>query len=154
MKKADFSNVLKHINRVNIICLVISLSALLAGLAPYLFIRTSSTYLSSFINQFFDFERIPLNKEGLLYSLITSFLSDFCWAFSMPFAIFALTAQKYSKAFYVFITPIVGGILELFQLFGIIDGTGDIIDILIYFVASALGYTIIEKVLKKPQKKA
>ena len=47
--------------------------------------------------------------------------------------------------FYMLNMPIIGGLLELFQFLGIVDGVGDIIDVIIYFIASFLGYIILER---------
>lgn len=138
-------------NKACIICFFISFFALIVGLIPYLSIRTSSTHISSFLSLFFDFKKIPLNQNGLLYSLITSFFSDFCWDFAMPFSLFAFTRGKFSKYFYMLSTPIIGSALELLQFFGIIDGVGDIFDSLIYFTSSFLGYIIIERGILKWQ---
>lgn len=128
-----------------IICLTICVVALALGLMPYLVIRTSSTYVSSFIGIFFHFEKIELDTNGWLYVLLTSYFSDFCWAFAMPFSLYALTNGCYSKYYYILCMPIIGSALEFCQFLGIIDGVGDIIDAIIYFIASFLGYIIIER---------
>lgn len=126
------------------ICLFISFITLVIGLIPYLFIRTSHTYISIFLDFFFNFKTIALDEESLFYALTTSYFSDFCWAFAMPFLLFAVTNGKFSKCFYILGTPIIGSILEFFQLFDILDGVGDIIDAIIYFLASFLGYMFIK----------
>lgn len=69
----------------------------------------------------------------------------------MPFSLFAFTNGKFSKYFYIFSTPIIGSTLEFFQFLGVINGVGDIIDALIYFSASFLGYIIIERGILKWQ---
>ena len=63
----------------------------------------------------------------------------------MPFFLFVFTRGRLSKYFYMLNMPIIGGLLELFQFLGIVDGVGDIIDAIIYFIASFLGYTILER---------
>ena len=140
-----FLTKIKQIDKTNLLCLLICFAVLAIGLMPYLFIRTSSTYISSFLGMFFDFQQISLDENSLLYMLLTSFFSDFCWAFSMPFALFAFTSGRFSKYFYILTMPIIGSVFELFQFFGVIDGVGDIIDAFIYFSASFLGYTTIER---------
>jgi hypothetical protein len=145
MKKLPALTKLKQIDRTVAICSAVCIIALAIGLMPYLFVRTSSTHVASFLELFFDFRQVSLNKNGLLYSLITSFFSDFCWAFAMPFFLFAFTKGRASGYFYIFLTPIIGSILELFQFFGVIDGVGDIIDAIIYFSASFLGYIILKR---------
>lgn len=145
MKKFSLITKIKQIDRAMVICSVVCFAALAIGLMPYLFIRTSSTYVTSFLGLFFEFRQIPLDKNGLLYPLITSFFSDFCWAFAMPFFLFVFTRGRLSKYFYMLNMPIIGGLLELFQFLGIVDGVGDIIDVIIYFIASFLGYIILER---------
>jgi hypothetical protein len=145
MKNASLLEKSKKIDKTKVICIAICFVVLAVGLMPYLFIRTSSTYISSFLGMFFHFQRISLGENGLLYILLTSFFSDFCWAFAMPFALFAFTNGRFSKYFYILTMPIIGSVFELFQFFGVIDGVGDIIDAFIYFSASFLGYIIIER---------
>lgn len=131
--------------KAEIWCLIICFFALLAGLLPYLFVRTSSTHISNFFDIFIHIEKIGLDKNGLLYKFLTSWFSDFCWAFAMPFFLVAVTKGRLSKWFYILGVPFVGSILELFQFLGVMDGVGDIIDAVIYFLASFLGYIIIER---------
>lgn len=155
MKKIDL---ISRINKVTVICFFVCFVALAIGLFPYLFIRTSSTHISSFLDIFFDFKKIPLVENGWFYSLMTSYFSDFWWALAMPFMLFGFTNGRLSKYFYVLSTPAVGGILEYFQHLGLIDGVGDVLDTLIYFFASVLGYIIIErgilKCLTNPRKRS
>lgn len=94
---------------------------------------------------FFHFEKITLDEDGLLYILITSFFSDFCWAFAMPFALFAFTDGNYSKKFYILCMPIIGTVLEFLQFLGVFSGVGDWFDAIIYFIASFMGYITIER---------
>lgn len=131
--------------KVKCACFLVSLAVLAIGLLPYLFVRTSSTHISSFLGMFFCFKRISLEDNRLIYSLLTSFFSDFCWAFAMPLQLFAFTNGKFSKCFYVFITPAIGGMFEIFQFLGLVNGVGDIIDALIYFIASFLGWLTVER---------
>ena len=148
MKLQSIFTKIKQIEKAKIICLAIHLGTLFLGLLPYLFIRTSSSYISSFIGRFFYFTQIPLDKNSVFYIVMTSFFSDFCWAFEMPFALFVFTNGSHSKFFYILCMPIMGSILELCQYFKLLDGVGDIIDCLIYFAASFLGYSIIERIMK------
>ena len=139
--------------KIALICLAISVVCLAFGLLPYLFVRTSGTYISLFFDLFFDFEKIPLNKNGFFYQVITQFFSDCCWAFAMPFFLFAFTGGRLPKKFYFLTMPIIGSVLEVFQFLGIIDGVGDVIDVLIYFIGSILGFIVIERGLLKCQTK-
>ena len=63
---------IKQIEKAKIICLAIHLGTLFLGLLPYLFIRTSSSYISSFIGRFFYFTQIPLDKNSVFFNAFAS----------------------------------------------------------------------------------
>ena len=144
----EIKSLFKKIKRVDTatkLCLAICFGMLALGLLPYLFIRTSDTHISAFLGKFIPLRQLPLDENGLFYRIMTSFFSDFCWAFSMPFALYAFTQGRLSKSVYTLGIPIIGSAFEFLQYIGVLDGVGDIIDCVLYFVASFLGYLIIER---------
>jgi hypothetical protein len=126
---------------------------LICGLLIYM-TKAESTYLSSFLSGF----RSLLPTIEYPY-IIRSFACDFLWTYSMFFC-FRLTLGdklkgKHSQVV-IALTAVVAIVIETIQLFKIIPGTFDPMDILIELIAIAVAFfisTIIERRFKNYEEK-
>lgn len=116
-----------------------SASALLTGGILYVLFR-NNTYISQFVERFVEInwlhEQLYTKKIGFL----KYYLPDFLWAFALCFALIAIFDKK---TFICAATSFVYGLLwEFLQYMDIIDGTGDIYDIIMYLTASVTAVMI------------
>ena len=127
------------IHRPNVICnhkvkyVVLGAVALLLGLVIYLLFRPN-TYISRFILKF-----LPLDLSEILTMINTPFfkfyMGDYLWAFSLSCWLRFIFNDRSKNALSVAIVAIAGALYEMMQYFGIISGTGDILDCLLYLLA-------------------
>ena len=101
---------------------------------------------------YFLFDIELLRKENLVLSIIRNFLPDLCWVLSFFFIsiIFMSNIVKHSiiiNSIYVFSISM---LYECLQYFNIVNGTFDILDILIY-VISILIACLIEKIVRRKE---
>ena len=110
--------------------------SLLLGAFIYALFR-EDTYIAKIILSSMDLTSIKRFLSCFDKDFIKYYLPDYLWAFSLCCGILALLDPKdRKKTFYCsFIAFSWGVIYEILQLTGIISGTGDIIDIILYFLA-------------------
>ena len=114
-------------NKNMILCEALSLAALLLGFSVY--------FLSA--KNCFD---IPL---------IRNFLPDFLWMVSFMLALVPLLKEVFKKhAIFISATIcfLLSAVFELFQFLGILSGTGDILDVAVYFAADVISCMIIKNI--------
>ena len=91
-----------------------------------------------------------LSKNNLCFSLIRNYIPDICWTISFFFMSINFAFIIFKK--YILINAIyvltVAFIFEVLQLFGIVGGTFDIIDILIYII-----FVLISCIIEKRERK-
>lgn len=128
---------------------LIAIFSLFIGLIIYLVFR-QDTYLHRYFSAEF-YSYVYLNVErNWITDFIRYYLPDFLWAFAFGAA---LTAVSYSHNRLVLIlfsavSFLIGVLFEFMQFFGIINGTFDYFDILMYAVAALLGVAINIKLFK------
>ena len=111
--------------------IILSALSLIVGGSIYILTRPDS-HIAVLANGI-----IPLPKiQGYIYQLnidaIKNFLPDFLWAFSFTCAFFVITRNRKHV---ILIVALCGILWESLQFTGIISGTGDIIDVIMYLTA-------------------
>ena len=92
------------------------------------------------------FNNNVLTKSNLIYTIIRNYVSDGLWVISFFFIAINFSENITKK--YILLTSlfvlIVGVIFEVMQLTNIANGTFDLLDILVYFIAILIA-CLIEK---------
>ena len=120
---------LRHIR----FCLIHSITALLIGVAIYIFFREHT-----YINNFFGLQKIS-SRDSLLLDAISFYLPDFLWAYSLTFMLALFCEHRLSGA----ISSLFGVVWELLQRSDVVSGTFDLIDIFTYITASIFAVLIL-----------
>lgn len=110
--------------------------ALLLGLLIYLLFRPN-TYISKFLLHFFPLD-IPKAFSKMEYAFLKFYLVDYLWAFSLACWLRCVLVEESGKICIV-IVSLTGILYEIAQFFGIVSGTGDILDCFLYVLA---GFTV------------
>lgn len=127
---------------------LICLMGLCIGTVIYLFSRPDA-YISIVILKILNLE----NTKAFLPIIISYYLPDFLWAISLCsglFVIYPLDSRK--GVVWGVVTFLYGFLWEALQLFSIVSGTADIIDVLLY-LAAALTVVVINNYFKKREEK-
>ncbi|MBP3696375.1 MAG: hypothetical protein J6J45_02435 [Clostridia bacterium] len=120
-----------------VILTLLAIFSLITGLLIYLFLR-KDTYLHGYFSaELCNYVYVNV-KSNILTDFIRYYLPDFLWAFAFGAA---LTAVSYSHNRIVIIlfsavSFLIGVLFEFVQYFGIVNGTFDYFDILMYAVAA------------------
>lgn len=130
----------------------IAIISLLMGLLIYLVYRENTyiaKYVSNLINlNLLDAIFLPFENNFLKYYFV-----DFLWAFSFCCGLYAIykpmIVGSIGLTFAVFLF---GSAYEFLQYIGIINGTGDIADIILYLLA-ALAVNLINFIIIKKEEK-
>jgi len=118
------------------------LSLIMLGLLIYIFFR-EGTYINTVlgISGYFAEKSFPCSV------LIKYYLTDLLWCASLTFFLYAIFLPEENGAIVLALTAFSCGCLwELLQYMGIVSGTGDIIDCIMYF-AGAIQPVIIKKIM-------
>lgn len=113
-------------------------------------IRINLSIISFFIGVviYWLFNNSLLSKSNLIYTIIRNYLSDGLWAISFFFV--AINFSKNITKNYILLTAVfvvgIGIIFEIMQLLKIVNGTFDLIDVLVYFI-SVLIACLFEKII-------
>lgn len=124
--------------KINIFLSVLAISV---GGFIYLVTRPDS-YISIFIEYIIDTDNIRKTFCFLDREIIKNYIPDFLWSLGFTCALFAVnknTAQT------IGISSVTGIIWEAFQYLNIINGTGDIVDIIMYLTAVFIAVLINKK---------
>lgn len=109
--------------------------SLLAGLLIYLFYRPNS-YISILLQRYVSFDLNLGLFDVFNNKFIKFYFVDYLWAFSLSCGLHLIFMPRrigtYAITAVVFLY---GMIYEVLQLCSIIDGTGDILDVLLYALA-------------------
>lgn len=120
-----------------VILTLLAIFSLITGLLIYLFLR-KDTYLHGYFSaDLCNYVYVNV-KRNFWTDFIRYYLPDFLWAFAFGAA---LTAVSYSHNRIVIIlfsavSFLIGVLFEFVQYFGIVNGTFDYFDILMYAVAA------------------
>ena len=96
-----------------------------------------------------------ITKSTFILSVIRNYLPDICWVFSFYFASvnFAFNISKnyiVLNSIYVFLISM---LFEILQYYGVVKGTYDIVDILIYIISIVISCLIEVKIRRKDNEK-
>ena len=121
---------------------LLSFIFLLSGGLLYICFR-ENTYISIFASNYFDFEKIRAFASPISVDFTKYYLPDILWGLGLCHGLIAIfpagTRFLYSAGALAFFC---GVTWELLQLFGVIFGTGDVIDIMLYLTASVMAVLI------------
>lgn len=141
---------MKLFKQINVM-LTISLSSLVIGLIIYLAFR-KETYISVIIESCFGCFHLHSVFDVFNNSFVKYYLVDYLWGISLSSSLHLvfLPSSRESVAI-IFVVAIFGFVYELLQSCSLINGTGDIIDVLLYLLAG-ISVSIINLSLKEKQK--
>jgi len=116
------------------------------GFLVYVFFRVTPTYaeliLGDILNSPKVYQQTYLIGQPVIRTLIASYGSDFFWMLSLNLGliVFFNGLEPVSKKIYTaaILAMSAGVIMEALQFFDLIDGTADIRDLLVYFLATIL----------------
>lgn len=113
---------------------------LTVGLCIYLLFY-KGTYINSVLGISLD-----LQAKTFLGIILKSWVCDFLWAYSLANALyFCLFAFEKKILISAILSIVFATAFELFQLFGIVVGTFDILDIIFQIVAVLIAVTLIKR---------
>ena len=127
--------------------IIICILCLLLGAAIYLLSRTD-TYLNHMSYKIFRIE----TAMCILPTGISFYLPDFLWAAALCSGLFALWPLGINGFIWGIITFLYGALWELLQLFSVVKGTADLIDVMLYLMA-AFAVVMINYFLKTRKEK-
>lgn len=127
--------------RRKVILFILSCLALLVGLLLYLFFNKDA-YISKVI---LDIIPIQTNTdENIVISILRGYGADLLWSISFTMIMqFILWLDK-KKIIFLLFCSLLGILYELMQCFGIVPGTADIVDAIVYIFGSVLAIMIIQ----------
>ncbi len=111
---------------------------LVVGLILYLLLP-GNTFISKVFDSLFLTRRLHLENQTI-FIFARNHLCDAFWAYSLTFSVYTVLKNTISVSF---IAISLGFILELLQLYAIIGGTFDIIDLIFELVAVFAALSII-----------
>lgn len=110
--------------------------SLFVGLIIYVFLRPE-TYISDFVST--RVKTFCIDKEIVFFQFFKYYFVDALWAYAMTFSLAIFIDEKISCV----ISICVCIVWELFQLFSIVNGTFDFVDIIMYLAAVIIAVLII-----------
>ncbi len=117
----------------NIVCCI---CALFAGAALYILLRPD-TYIATALARFDFLVQLQDKLKYIDCDFLRFYFPDFLWAFSLSCSLQAIFAPMKTGTFLCCIAALLcGTVWELFQYFGVIKGTGDWVDVLMYALAA------------------
>lgn len=123
---------------------------LLCGLLIYIFLKHGT-----YINVFFCYDS-DIYLNGFFGKIIVSWATDFLWAYSLTFLLYALS-KPWKKSIVFIVEMVFLIVMEVLQKFSIINGTFDIFDIFVeifaMFIAICLCNYLYSQKCKKLQTK-
>lgn len=128
------------INRISVVrnCrikyVIWGMVTLFLGLLLYLLLRPN-TYISRFALRFLPFD-LPVLFSMIQNPILKFYLADYLWAFSLSCWLRCIFINEQKKVFSITIVTVTGTLYELAQCSGIVSGTGDVIDCLLYLLAA------------------
>ena len=131
-----------------LIMLMISLISLVCGFLIYIFLR-EGTYIHSIIDTILEIDVQSLNYEyHFFFDLLKYYIVDFLWCFSLLCSLSAIWYEQGKKSILIISMISVGaGVLyEIAQAYDMINGTADLVDILMYIFAGVF-HAIIYKTI-------
>ena len=129
--------------------ITLCVSSIAIGGAYYLLFK-NNTIFESIVCRFVDFMPIKKRLPRITSSLLNNHLCDFLWAFSLYCGLCAIFLPTKKQGIVVFLGCVILGIIwELFQFYGVVGGTGDILDVVTYIFGAFVSLLITTKKEKK-----
>ena len=132
--KYDYNSIMKK-EKYIVLFSVLSFISLFVGMIIYLFYRENS-YISIYLHSLLNVPYLP-DLLGLGNNkFIRFYFVDYLWVFSLSCGLHCVFIPRMTGS--LIITAVVflyGSIYEILQFYAIIDGTGDILDVLLYALA-------------------
>ncbi len=121
---------------------IISIASLLLGGASYIVFR-ENTYVAEFFDVFSFVTPIRESLSIFSCDFTNYYLQDFLWGLSLSCGIIAIYKPDRKGIFLsAFTAFICGCIWELVQYIGVVKGTGDFLDVLMYLSASLMSVLV------------
>lgn len=115
-----------------------SLTALVVGCFLYVFFR-ENTYVGNMFDSIENIEKMRQMFSSQICDLCKFYLPDFLWGFSLSCGLIAIYVPGIKGIIIcASVAFLCGCMWELLQYIGVLSGTGDIHDIIMYFLASAI----------------
>ena len=124
-----------------VILLIISLAMLVLGLLLYLLLN-SKAYVSQILLQIIPIQTI--NEDSLVIGILRGYGADLLWSASFTLIIQFIVWLKKKRTILLVFCSLLGIVYELMQCFGIVPGTADIVDGIVYILGSLLAIFIIQ----------
>ena len=116
--------------------ILLSVGALCLGGILYIFLREES-WIAKQVPVHTCLADMRMYLAGLPLGFFRYYAPDFLWGLSLGCALIAVCKPDREKSWiYGFVSFGCGCVWELFQLVGVIRGTGDVWDVVMYFLAA------------------
>ena len=111
----------------------------------------NDTHFHSFIPEEIKVMFYIHTNKNIFIDFLKYYFTDFLWGMSLTFALNAVAYSHKKKSIIIksIITFFVGLLFELAQLFGVINGTFDIADIIMYALAAIITAVININIFKE-----
>lgn len=123
------------------ILLLTSIALLLGGLFLYLLFNDKA-YISRVLSELIPIQTIK--KQSLAIIILSSFGADLFWSMSFTMIVQFIVWFKKRKTYLLCVCSLLGIVYELMQCFGIVPGTADVLDGIIYILGSLFAILIIQ----------
>ena len=133
----DYNMCMLSVNKKKIIMFSLGILSLCLGTFIYILFR-EDTYIAKTVISLIDLSGIKHILYGLDNAFIKYYFPDFLWAFSLCCIVLVILTPKRKRST-IFSSSIIffwGSLYEILQMMNIISGTGDIVDIMLYLLAT------------------
>lgn len=119
-----------------------AVTALLFGLILYILFRPES-YITGSILNIFHIKPDRIAYDGAILSFLSFYFADFLWCYSLAIGLCAIFVPCGRGRFHCCLLAFGWGVIwELGQMAGVIGGTADILDVLMYLLAACTCYIL------------
>lgn len=114
---------------------LIAIVSLMSGGALYVVFR-ENTYIAQIIRNLISVDSITHYLKRIDNNFLKFYFVDYLWALSLSCGLHIIfSPNKKGSILCTGIISFIGIVYELLQLAGIISGTGDLVDVILYFLA-------------------
>lgn len=129
-------------NNKRIILATISVSSLILGTLLYLFLNKEA-YVSKLILTIVSVKDINY-KSNIVLKILKNYGADFLWSVSFAFVVQMILWLRKRRVILLIFCSLLGIVYELMQCSGVISGTADIVDVIVYILGSLFAIIIIQ----------
>ena len=94
------------------------------------------------INNYIDIKTL---EHNVFINILRNYFCDFCWSYSLAFTLSYIYKESVSIKISILLPISIGISLELLQFIGLINGTGDLLDIFSELLACVACYQILRR---------